>query len=167
MMPLHNKRDKRKEVTKTQWGLWWWEIRVTEHLCLYYAISSQKLSLVSSWLSEKSLARGDLRTPGRFLFCLGLSVSEALLLTTTRAGISCPFLKLPLFLHTQPSHFYTRPLWSQWSLGRIFSMATQYITVRLCRTIYLWLAPLFYVLICISFLITSLVWGKGRVSFTT
>lgn len=98
-------------------------------------------------------------------FCLGLSVSEALLLTTTltHPGVSCPFLKLPLFLYTQSSHLYTWPLWSQWSLGRIFSMDSQFITICLCRTIYLSLPP-FCVLICISFLITSLVGGWGAES---
>lgn len=100
-------------------------------------------------------------------FCLGISVSEALLLTTslTLPCVSCPFLKLPLFLHPQSSHFYTRPLWAQCLLGRIFSMDSQFITICLCRTIYLSLSP-FCALICTSFLITSLV-GGGRVSFTT
>lgn len=67
MMPLHHKR---KEVTKTQWGVWWWETHVTEHFCLYHAISSQKLSLVSSWLPEKSCQRGSQNTWE--VFALGL-----------------------------------------------------------------------------------------------
>lgn len=162
MMPFHNKR---KEVTKTQWGM-----AVMRNPCdwaflfISYNIFSKALLGEQLAVWEESCQRGSQNIWE--VFDLGLVFlkpfcSEPLWPTQVSATPFSSFLSFS----TQPSHFYTWPLWSQWSLGRVFSMASQFITICLCRTIYLSLPPSVPSFAFISFLITSLVGGKGRVYY--